>query len=79
MRFQFATSRWAPEVNIVKRYSIAFFIALAVLGITARAYCYNAKIVKKAFDLIGQKNPDNPKRIYSYVVGIIENLDSLSQ
>jgi len=31
--------------------------------------------VKKAFDLIGQKNIDNPKRSYGYVVGIIENIE----
>ncbi|MDD5562052.1 MAG: hypothetical protein PHT50_08020 [Candidatus Omnitrophica bacterium] len=62
----------------MKRYSIALFIALAVLGITARAYCFNVKIVKKAFDLIGLKNIDNPKRSYGYVVGILENMDSLS-
>ena len=78
MKFQFATSRWALRVNIVKRYSIAFFIALAVLGITARAYCYNAKIVKKVFYLIGQKSIDNPKRSYGYMVGILENMDSFS-
>ncbi|MDP3042346.1 MAG: phospholipase D-like domain-containing protein [Candidatus Omnitrophota bacterium] len=40
---------------------------------------YGEKKVKKAFGIAAQKNPDNPKRIYSYVVGIIENLNSLSQ
>jgi hypothetical protein len=39
---------------------------------------YGEKKVKKAFDLIGQKNIDNPKRSYGYVVGILENMDSLS-
>ena len=37
---------------------------------------YGEKKVKKAFDLIGQKNIDNPKRSYGYVVGILENMDS---
>ncbi|MEK6728005.1 MAG: phospholipase D-like domain-containing protein [Candidatus Omnitrophota bacterium] len=31
--------------------------------------------LKKAFDIIARKNPDNPKRIYSYVVGIIEKIE----
>jgi HKD family nuclease len=35
---------------------------------------YGEKKVKKAFDLIGQKNIDNPKRSYGYVVGILENM-----
>jgi len=34
---------------------------------------YGEKKVKKAFELIGQKNIDNPKRrSYGYVVGIME-------
>lgn len=37
---------------------------------------YGDKKLKKAFDLIGQKNIDNPKRSYGYVVGIMENLNS---
>jgi len=28
--------------------------------------------VKKAFEIVAEKNPDNPKKSYSYVVGIIE-------
>ncbi len=35
---------------------------------------YGEQKVKKAFDLIGQKNIDNPKRSYGYVVGILENM-----
>lgn len=37
---------------------------------------YGESKVKKAFGIIGQKNIDNPKRSYGYVVGILENLDS---
>ncbi len=40
---------------------------------------YGEKKVKKAFGIAAQKNPDNPKRVYSYVVGIMENLNSLLQ
>jgi len=36
---------------------------------------YGEQKVKKAFDLIGQKNIDNPKRSYGYVVGILENME----
>jgi len=35
---------------------------------------YGEKKVKSAFDIVAQKNIDNPKRIYSYVVGIIEKM-----
>jgi len=35
---------------------------------------YGEKKVKKAFEIIAWKNIDNPKRIYSYVVGIIEKI-----
>jgi len=35
----------------VKKYLSAFIIALAVLGVTARAYCYNAEVI----DLSGRK------------------------
>jgi hypothetical protein len=35
---------------------------------------YGEKKVKSAFDIVAQKNIDNPKRIYSYVVGIIEQI-----
>ena len=38
---------------------------------------YGGEKVKKAFDIAAQKNIDNPKRSYGYVVGIIENLNSL--
>lgn len=30
--------------------------------------------VKKAFDIVSQKNPDNPKRCWRYVKGILRNL-----
>ena len=33
---------------------------------------YGENKVKKAFDIVKQKNIDNPKRMYSYVVGILE-------
>lgn len=33
---------------------------------------YGEKKVKGAFDIVAQKNIDNPKRIYSYVLGILE-------
>ena len=35
---------------------------------------YGEEKVKKAFDIIAWKNIDNPKRTYSYVVGIIERM-----
>ena len=35
---------------------------------------YGAEKIKKAFGIIAWKNIDNPKRTYSYVVGIIERL-----
>jgi len=34
---------------------------------------YGAEKIKKAFDIVAQKNTDNPKKSYGYVVGIIEN------
>lgn len=34
---------------------------------------YGEKNVNKAFVVVSRQNIDNPKRIYSYVVGIIEN------
>jgi len=34
---------------------------------------YGAEKIKKAFDIVAQKNADNPKKSYAYVVGIIEN------
>jgi HKD family nuclease len=39
---------------------------------------YGEKKVKKAFDLISLKNIDNPKRSYGYVVGILENMEGVS-
>ena len=33
---------------------------------------FGKKQVKKAFDIVAKKNPDNPKRCYPYVKGIIE-------
>ncbi len=35
----------------MKRYLISFLIALAVLGITARAFCYQAEVI----DISGNK------------------------
>ncbi|MBU1086722.1 MAG: hypothetical protein KKD05_04305 [Candidatus Omnitrophica bacterium] len=34
---------------------------------------YGPKKIKKAFAIIAQKNTDNPKKTYVYVVGILEN------
>ena len=34
---------------------------------------YGTKKIKEAFVIIAKKNIDNPKRKYSYVVGILEN------
>lgn len=34
---------------------------------------YGDEKIKKAFDIVVQKNTDNPKKSYGYVVGIIEN------
>ena len=34
---------------------------------------YGEEKIKKAFDIVAQKNTDNPKKSYAYVVGIIEN------
>ncbi len=36
---------------------------------------YGKKKIKKAFNIVAKKNLDNPKRKYSYVVGILENWD----
>ncbi len=35
----------------MKKYLLTFIIALAILGVTARAYCYNAEVI----DLSGRK------------------------
>ncbi len=35
---------------------------------------YGAEKIKKAFDIVAQKNTDNPKKSYGYVVGIMENI-----
>jgi hypothetical protein len=40
--------------------------------IILKTKAYGEKKVKQAFDIVAQKNIDNPKRIYSYVVGILE-------
>ncbi|MBU1043381.1 MAG: hypothetical protein KJ915_03160, partial [Candidatus Omnitrophica bacterium] len=34
---------------------------------------YSPKKIKEAFAIVAKKNIDNPKRKYSYVVGILEN------
>ena len=35
---------------------------------------YGKDKVKKAYDIVSQKAPDNPKRIHRYAVGIIKSL-----
>lgn len=35
---------------------------------------YGEGKVKEAFGIVAKKNPDNPKRTYSYTLGIIERL-----
>lgn len=63
----------------MKRYLSIFVVAIAVLGMTARAFCYQAEVIdisgKKYFPVVKEalKNTDNPKKSYAYVVGIIEN------
>ena len=41
--------------------------------IIKRIDTFGEKRVKAAFDIVGKKNPDNPKRCYPYVKGIIGN------
>lgn len=36
---------------------------------------YGEGKIKKAFDIVAQKNTENPKKSYAYVVGIIENTE----
>jgi len=38
---------------------------------------YGEEKVKKTFAIVAQKNIDNPARIYSYVVGIIEKIEGV--
>jgi len=46
-----------------------------VEDIILKANQYGWKRIKKAFAIVSRKNIDNPKRTYSYVVGIIERLN----
>ena len=39
---------------------------------------YGEEKIKKAFDIVALKNTDNPKKSYAYVVGIIENMEEVS-
>lgn len=45
-----------------------------ILDIILKTSQYGKKKVKKAFGIVAWKNIDNPKRTYSYVVGIIERM-----
>ena len=45
-----------------------------IIDIILKTSQYGEKKVKKAFSIIAWKNIDNPKRTYSYVVGIIERM-----
>ena len=40
--------------------------------IIKRMNAFGEREVKKAFDIVARKNPDNPKRCYLYVKGIID-------
>jgi len=44
-------------------------------GIILKEKQYGENKVKRAFAIVAQKNVDNPARIYSYVVGIIERIE----
>ena len=46
----------------------------AVEDIILKTKQYGDKTIKKAFVIVSRKNIDNPKRTYSYVVGIIERM-----
>jgi len=46
----------------------------AIEDIILKAKQYGDKTIKKAFAIVSRKNIDNPKRTYSYVVGIIERM-----
>lgn len=69
---------------MLKKITIIFIIALAVFGLTARAFCYNSEVTDisgtKYFPAVkealakAEKNTDNPKKSYRYVVGIIEKI-----
>ena len=37
---------------------------------------YGSKKIKEVFSIVAKKNIDNPKRKYSYVVGVLENWGS---
>jgi len=45
-----------------------------IIDIILKTNQYGERKVKKAFGIIAWKNIDNPKRTYSYVVGIIERI-----
>jgi len=45
-----------------------------IADIILKTIQYGKKKVKKAFGIVAWKNIDNPKRTYSYVVGIIERI-----
>ena len=48
----------------------------AVEDIILKANQYGWKRIKKAFAIVSRKNIDNPKRVYSYVVGTIERMQA---
>ena len=44
-------------------------------GIILKTKQYGREKMKKAFNIIKQKNTDNPKKTYEYVVGILEGME----
>ncbi|MCG2711327.1 MAG: hypothetical protein L6416_03250 [Candidatus Omnitrophica bacterium] len=47
--------------------------AQVIEDIILKTQQYGPKKIKEAFAIVAKKNIDNPKRKYSYVVGILEN------
>lgn len=45
-----------------------------IADIILKAQQYGAARMKRAFDIVAQKNIDNPKRSYAYVLGVVERL-----
>ncbi|MDP8263040.1 MAG: phospholipase D-like domain-containing protein [Candidatus Ancaeobacter aquaticus] len=64
------------EYNIARGYAQIVFEEYhpeAIEDIILKTKEYGKEKVEKAFDIVAQKNKDNPKRKYSYVVGVLEN------